>query len=565
MKTKRLMATILTLSLTASIALVGCGKKPVAAPETKPGDASTVKMDKDQFLNGYLRAEPKTLDPAIATDRYATETLVNCMEGLTRIEQDANGKDVIKPAGAKDWKTNADKTVWTFNLRDFNWNDGKPVTAQDFEFAIKRALNPKTASTYAFILFPLKNAQKYNSGKAKIEEVGIKAIDAKTLEFTLEKATPYFLDLTYFKVMYPQREDIVKANGEKFGTEANTMVYNGPFILKNWAHQSKIEFEKNPTYWDKDSVKLEKLTLNILKDETSRMNSLSSGAIDYVLADKAEWIEKFKATNKFDVATFNEPSESYIHFNQKDKYFKNAKIRQAFSLAYEREKVVKVLYKGLAQPAYGWCPPTLQIGGKDYREKVGIEPVKAFKAANPDAKKLLVEGLKEIGENPDPAKATFSYLESGTDAKAREFAEYNQQMFKQNLGIDLKVEYVEWAIAQKRSDAFDYQMTGVAWNGDYNDPNTFFDMFMTGANVISTGWSNPKYDNLIKEAGNTIDPEKRTEFFKQAEQILLVDDAVIIPTVYRVKNNFSVKYVKKIMSPLFGANDFKYAYTEGRK
>ncbi|MGV8984656.1 peptide ABC transporter substrate-binding protein [Clostridium sp.] len=565
MKTKRLMATVLTLSLTASVVLVGCGKKATVTPEATPGTATTVKMDKDQFLNGYLKAEPKSLDPSIATDLYASESLVNCMEGLTRIEQDETGKDLIKPAAAEKWETNADKTVWTFHLRDLKWNDGKPVTAQDFEFAIKRALNPDTGSTYAFILFPIKNALAYNSKKAKAEEVGIKAIDAKTVEFTLEKACPYFLDLTYFKVMYPQREDIVKANGDKFGTEASTMVFNGPFILKNWAHQSKMEFEKNPTYWDKDSVKLEKLTLNIMKDETARMNSLSSGTIDYTLVGKSEWIAKLKATDKFNVTTFNEPSESYMHFNQKDKYFKNAKIRQAFSLAVDREDYVKVLYKGLAQPAYGWCPPTLQIGGKDYREKVAVEPLKAFKEANPDAKKLLVEGLKEIGENVDPAKAAFTLLEAGTDAQAREFAEYTQQMYKKNLGIDLKIEYVDWAVAQKRTDEYDYQIAGVAWSGDYNDPNTFFDMFMTGANIIATGWSNAKYDNLIKEASNTIDPDKRTAFFKDAEKILLVDDAVIAPTVYRVKNNFRAKYLKKVMSPLFGANDFKYAYTEGRK
>ena len=147
------------------------------------------------------------------------------MEGLTRIEQDKDGKDVIKAAGAEKWDTNADKTVWTFHLRDYKWSDGKAVTAKDFEYAIKRALNPEVGSTYAFILYPLKNAQQYNSGKAKVEEVGIKAIDEKTLEFTLEKPCPYFLDLTYFKVMYPQREDIVKAQGDKFGTEANTMVF----------------------------------------------------------------------------------------------------------------------------------------------------------------------------------------------------------------------------------------------------------------------------------------------------------------------------------------------------
>ena len=565
MKTKRLMATLLTLSLTASVALVGCGKKAVDPKPATPGADTASKMDKVQFVNGVLNAEPKTLDASTATDMYASEALVNCMEGLTRIEQDATGKDVIKEAGAEKWVTNADKTVWTFTLRDYKWSDGKAVIAKDFEYAIKRALDPKVASTYAFILFPIKNAQAYNSSKAKPEEVGVKAIDDKTLEFTLEKACPYFLDLTYFKVMYPQREDIVKTHGDKYGTEANTLVFNGPFLLKNWAHQSKMEFEKNPTYWDKDSVKLEKLTLQIIRDETARMNSLFNGTIDIAGVSKQEWVEKFTATGKYDVLRKNDPSASYTHFNQKDKYFKNVKIRQAFSLAVNREEKLKVIYRGLGQPAYGWCPPTLQVGGKDFRESVGIEPLKKFKDEHPDAKALLIEGLKEIGADPDPSKMDITALQTGTDARSREIAEYDQQELKKVLGVNLKAEYVEFAIFQKRTDAYEYQMGSLAWGGDYNDPNTFFDMFVTGANMVATGWSNAKYDELIKNAANTTDPVKRTEFFKQAEQILVVDDAVISPIYYRMKNTFRSKFMKKVMSPLFGQNDYKYTYTEGRK
>jgi oligopeptide transport system substrate-binding protein len=559
MKSKRILVALLTLSLSASIALVGCGSKDDAAEGT-----AAAGIDKEQYLNGTLTSEPKSLDPTLATDVNASDVLVNCMEGLTRIEQEEDGKDVIKPAGATSWDVSEDKTVWTFHLRDYKWSDGKAVSAKDFEFAIKRALNPKVGASYAFILYPIKNAQAYNGEKAKAEEVGIKAIDDKTLEFTLEKPTPFFLDLTYFKVMYPQREDIVTAQGDKFGTAADTMVFCGPYILKNWAHQSKMEFEKNPTYWDKDSVKLEKLTLNIIKDETARMNSLFNGSLDYALVTKQEWIEKLEGTGKFDVIKANEPGTNYMFFNQKDKYFKNLKIRQAFSLATDREDRLAVLYRGLGQPAYGWAPPTLQIGGEDFRNKVGVEPLKALQKANPDAKALLIAGLKEIGENPDPAKATFSYLQSGTTAREREMAEYDQQMYKKNLGIELKMEYVEWPVFQKRTDEMDYQIAGMAWIGDYNDPNTFFDMWITGANMTPTGWTSAKYDDLIKQAGATIDPVKRTEFFKQAEQILLVDDAVIAPTLYRVKNTFRTKYIKRVMTPLFGAQDFKYTYTEGR-
>jgi oligopeptide transport system substrate-binding protein len=557
-KSKKILATLLTLSLTASVALVGCGKK-------EDSGSKAAGVDKEQYMNGILTSEPKTLDPAKATDANASDVLVNCMESLTRIEQGEDGKDTIKPAGAEKWESNADKTVWTFHLRDFQWSDGKPVTANDFEYAIKRSLDPKVGSTYAFILFPLKNAQAYNASKAKAEEVGVKALDAKTLQFTLDKACPYFMDLTYYKVMYPQRKDIVEAQGDKFGTEANTMVFCGPYVLKNWAHQSKMEFEKSPNYWDKDSVKLQKLTLNIIKDETARMNSLFNGSIDYAGVSKQEWIEKFNATGKFNVIKANEAGVNYEFFNQKDKYFSNTKIRQAFSLATDREERIKILFRGLGQPAYGFCPPTLQIGGLDFREKVGVEPLKKFKEEHKDAKALLIEGLKEIGADPDPSKATFTYLQSGTTAREREFAEYDQQMYKKNLGIDLKMEYVEWPVFQKRTEEMDYQIGGMAWMGDYNDPNTFFDMWVTGAKVVPTGWSNAKYDSLIKQASDTTDAEKRTELFKQAEQILVVDEAAISPSLYRVKNTFRAKYTRRIMKPLFGAQDFKYTYTEGRK
>lgn len=566
MKTEKIIATLLALSLTAFVALVGCGKKTTVSPVMKTSsDVTAVNMDSVQFLNGILNSEPKTLDRSLPNDISASDVLVNCMEGLTRIEQGEDGKDVIKPAGAERWEASLDETIWTFHLRDYKWSDGKAVTANDFEYAIKRALEPEVGPTNGYMLFPIKNAQQYSSNKAKAEEVGVKALDAKTLQFTLDKPCPFFLDLTYIKVMLPQREDIVNANGDKYGTEANTMVFCGPYILKNWAHQSKMEFIKNPTYWDKDSVKLEKLTLNIIKEETSRMKSLSNGTIDYATVTKREWMEKFNLTDKFNVIKVNTPGTNYIFFNQKDKYFANAKIRQAFSLAVDREERVKTINRGLAQPAYGYCPPTLQIGGEDFRSKVAVEPLKSFKAANPDAKTLLIAGLKEIGANPDPSKNIFTYLQYGTDVITRENAEYDKQMYKKNLGVDLKLEYIEWVDFLKRIDDMNYQMGSMAWIGDYNDPNTFFEMWATGADLVPTGWSNEKYDTLIKQAAGTTDVAKRTELFKQAEKILVVDDAVISPLAYRMKNTFRYKYINRVMTPLFGSQDFKYAYTNGRK
>jgi len=564
-KSKRLLASLLSLSLITSIALVGCKKDEEKKDDGKESQSQGTKMDKEQYLNVVLGQEPKTLDPSKATDLYSSQVLVNVMETLTRLEVDSDGKDVIKAAAAKEWKKSDDGLKWTFTLREMKWSDGKPVTADQFVYGITRTLAKETGSQYAFLLYPIKNAQEFNTGKAKAEDLGVKAIDDKTLEFTLASPAAYFLDLTYFKVMEPQRKDIIEQHGDKYGTEPNTMVFCGPYTISEWVHNNKVELVKNKDYWDAGNVKLEKATMKIIKEETSRMNELFNGSLDAAGVAKQEWVEKFNETKKFEVKKGYDGSSAYTYFNQKDKYFKNAKIRKAFIIAEDRKGTAETLFRGLAEPATGWCPPAIQIGGKDYREKVNYQPVEELKKANADPKALLAEGLKELGLDPDPTKHTFKLLQAGTDARAKEFAEFAQQNYKSALGVNLECEYVEWAIFQKRTDEFDYQIAGQSWGADYNDPNTFFDMFMSNAGICATGWVSEKYDNLIKEAANTTEIEKRTQIFKDAEKLLVVDDGVISPTVWRFKNTYIRKYVKNYMSPTFGALDLKYTYTEGRE
>jgi oligopeptide transport system substrate-binding protein len=557
-KSKRILATLLTLSLSAGL-LVGCGGKT-----NEGGGNAAAEMDKEQYLNVVLGAEPKSLDASKASDKYSSEVLIETQEGLTRVVQE-NGKDVIKPAGATEWSMSPDGLTWTFKLRDYKWSDGKAVTAQDYVYGIQRTVDGKTGSPYAFLLFPIKNAQKINGGKASVEELGVKALDEKTLEIKLESPTAYFLDLTYFKVMQPQRKDIIEAAGERYGSEADTMVFSGPFKITEWVHNNQVVLEKNENYWDKDSVKLNKITMKIIKEETSRMNELYNGSLDIAAVTKQEWIEKFNQTGKFDVLSSYDASTAYTFFNTKDKYFSNAKIRKAFSIAQDRTGAASTLFRGLADPALAWCPPSVQVGGEDFRTKSGEQPIKKLMDENKDPKALLVEGLKELGLDPDPAKHTIKYLESGTSARNKEFAEFYQQNFKSVLGVNVETEYVEWPIFQKRTDEFDYQIASMAWTGDYNDPMTFFDMYMTGAGVVPTGWSSAEYDAAIKEAQTSTDSKVRFEAFKKAEDILIYKDSVISPTVFRKKNTYVAKHVKNVMTPLFGVPEYKNAYTSGRK
>jgi len=567
-KSKRLLVALLTISLTASMALAGCGKKTDEKPAEGGNDnkeTSEVKMDKDQYLNVLLEAEPKSLDPSKSTDSYSSQVLTNVMEALTRVEADENDKEIIVPGAAESWTTSDDGLTWTFKIRDMKWSDGQPVTAEQFVYGIKRTLDPETASQYGFLLYPIKNAEAYNAGKAKVEDVGVKATDEKTLEFTLERPCSYFLDLTYFKVMEPQRKDIIEKHGDRYGTEADTMVFTGPFILKEWVHNNKVELVKNPEYWDAENVKLEKATMKIIKEPSSRMNELYNGSLDLVKVSKPEWIEKFDKTGKFDVQKGYDGSATYMYFNQNTKYFKNAKIRKAFSIAMDRPGMVKALYKDLADAALAWCPPSVEIGGVDYRERNKSLPVEDLKKDNPDPKALLIEGLKELGLDPDPSKHTITFIQSGTDANHKEIAEFEQQNFKEVLGINIKPEYCEWAVFQSRTTDGDYEIASQAWGGDYNDPSTFFDIWLSTSGMNRTGWKSEKYDELLKKISETQDPEERTKLFADAERILIYEDAAITPGVWRYKNIYVRKFVKNYNWPIFGVIDLKYTYTDGRE
>lgn len=570
MKSKKMLAALLTVSMVSSVALVGCGGKD-SDTSNAAGNAGNGELDSEQYINMILAAEPKTIDQSKSSDNYSSQILANCQEALTRIIQDENGKDKIEAGLAESWEMSEDGLTWTFKLRDAKWSDGQAVTAEQFVYGITRTLAQDTASPYAFLLYPILNAEEFNSGKANKEDVGVKAVDDKTIEFKLKSPCAYFLDLTYFKVMQPQRQDIIEQYGDSYGSEANTMVYAGPFKITEWVHNSKLEFVKNENYWDVENVKLDKVTMKIIKESTSAMQELYNGSLDMAGVSKPEWIQKLDETKQFNVVKGYDASTTYTYFNQNEKIngevniFSNEKVRKAFIIAEDREGKIETLRKGLGDPALAFCPPSVQIGGEDYRSKVNYLPVEELMKENPDPKALLIEGLKELGLGDDPSKISITYLQSGTDTTAKEWAEYQQQSYENTLGINVNVEYVEWAIFSQRTDDMDYQIAAMGWTGDYNDPNTYLDMWVSTAGIVPTGWSNEKYDKLIADAAKSTDPAERAELFKEAEKVLVYEDGVVSPETWRVKNTYVRNYVHNYSAPLFGTIDLKYTYTSGRK
>lgn len=550
---KKVVAAILAIALISTTALTGCGN-------------SAAGNDKNQYMNIAINAEPGTLDPSRATDTYSSVVISEVQEALTRCEQDSKGKDVIKPAGAESWEVSKDGLTWTFKLRDNKWSDGQAVKASDYVYSIKRTLNPETASRYTDLLDPIKGAQAYASGKGKAEDVGVKAVDDKTLVITLQAPCAYFLNLTYFRLFTPQREDIVKKYGDQYGAEASTMVFCGPFVITNWTHKSSIELAKNANYWDKDSVKLEKATFKVLEDEQARMTEILNGTVDVGTAETKEWKDKFDKTGNYDLVSGYEPTTDYIFFNTKDKLFSNVKIRKAFSASINREEYVNTLFQSTRTAAYSWCPPSLQIGTEEFRAKVGSEPVKKLLEEVKDPKALFIEGINELGLGSDPSKITITITSAGTSAKQKQVEEYEQQVLQKALGCTVKIDYLDKAGFMNSVMTGTFQVSSLAWTGDYNDPMTEFGIWTSDSGMNFGRWENKTYDDNIAKASSTLDQEVRFQAFKDNEEILTWKEAAIAPLAFRQRSQYKEKYVKGYMSTLFGSSyEFKYAYTQGRK
>ncbi len=521
----------------------------------KPANASE-KITKEE-INIFFNNEPKTLDPSKAADNYSGEVLTNTIEGLTRIIKNPKGEEVPGKAGALSWKIEENGKKWIFFLRDYEWEDGKKVTAEDFEYGIKRSLDPSTAAPMAYLLYPIKNAEKYNGGEISSDELGVKAIDDKTLVVELENPTPYFLQIASLNLMAPQRRDIVEKYGSAYGSSSDKMIFNGPFKVTEWSHEKKIVFSKNERYWDKDSVKLSNINIYILRDENARMAMLFKGQVDIAEASKKEWADKFKNSNNFKEISGYSAATNFIFFNQKSELFKNEKVRKAFSMGINREEMAEIIYRGIFEAAYGWVPPKVSIGEYEYRKKRGD----LLKEEMNHARDILIQGLKELGIEKSPEEITVTYLNPSTSTWARKYSEYLAQMYRETLGINIRSEFLQWPIFEKRISDLDYEVAGMAWFGDYNDPSSFLEPFISYQKTIPTGWKNTEYNDLLKKASMTLNNEKRYQYFKTAED-MLIENSVIAPTVYLKRRIFSRKDLKGLLVPAFGSTDYKNVFIE---
>ena len=574
MKNKKFLLIFLALLLIV-LTITGCtndedpADDPVAPDngtsndDEDDEDEDVAGMDDDQHFTFTLAAEPTTLDPSKGADTYSGTILANVLEPLTRLEEDDEQNTFIAPAGAESWDTNEDGTIWTFNLRDNTWSDGEPVTAHDYEYGIKRSLDANTASPFAWIITSIKNASAVNRGDMSVDELGVVALDDKTLEITLESPTPFFEQLTYTRVTMPQRQDIVEEFGDSYGTEPNTIVYNGPFTLSEWVHSSELTLTKNESYWDAESVNLDYVSLLIIQDENAIYNSFENQSIDAVSANSPEWRETFKGYENVNHYEVVNPTTFFMFFNTQDEVFQNENIRKAFSIALNREELANVIFDGVHTPATGWVPASMNLGDDEYRD-IAPSPIEDLVADNPDAQALLSQGLEELGMDPDPENLTVTISLGGTDQWFRTYGEYLQQMYINTLGVNFQVQQMEWPVFNTNAENGDFQIGYMSWGASYNDPSNMLNLFRSDAGSIATGWENERYDELVDLAAAEMDPEVRLEYFIEAEQILLYDEAVVAPVVFPRTNLFRYDYINKFGVNPFNSQGYKYGFTQGR-
>ncbi|MBB3381619.1 MULTISPECIES: peptide ABC transporter substrate-binding protein [Rhizobium] len=474
-------------------------------------------------LNIHNGGDPTSLDPQKISGDWENRIDGDIFEGL--VTEDP--KDNPIPGQAASWTISPDQKVYTFKLRDgIKWSDGQPVTAQDFVFAFQRLMDPKTAAQYAYLQYTILNAEKINKGEIKdLTQLGVKAIDDKTLEITLENPTPYFLNALMHYTAYPLPKHVVEAKGDQW-VKIGNIVTNGPYKPTEWVPGSHVSMVKSDQYYDAKDIKIDNVNYYTLEDQAAALKRYRAGEFDILTsfpADQFDWIQK-NLPGQAHVVPFL--GTYYYVLNSTKPPFNDKRVRQALSMAVNREVIgPKILGTG-ELPSYSWVPP----GTANYGEPAYVswkdEP---YKQKVEEAKKLL----KEAGFGPDhPLKAQLRY---NTNDNHKRIAVAIAAMWKP-LGVDIELYNTETKVHYDEMQRGEVQIGRAGWLADYNDPINFLNLLSTGVEMNYGRWSNKDYDALIKQGNEEIDLKKRAEIYKKAEQLAL-DDSAAIPIYYYVSQN----------------------------
>ncbi|WP_404336721.1 peptide ABC transporter substrate-binding protein [Planococcus rifietoensis] len=552
------------LAITASLAamLAACGGESETATDTESASLQG-ELDSVQELRLTTGSGVPTMDSVMADDAVSFTMLNNAGEGLYRLDQ----QNAAIPAMASgEPEISEDGLTYTFKLRDAKWSDGSPVTAHDFVFAWQRAADPETGSTYGPYMMAgtIKNAAAIAQGELDKSELGITAQDDQTLVVSLERPIPYFLSLMAFGTFYPQKEAYVTEHGDQYAMDSDKLLSNGPFVLANWdAAAMSWELEKNPEYWDAETVKLDKVEFNIVPDPGTGVNLYETGE-----ADRAGLAGEFAMQYAEDeeVVRVLKPSVYYLQFNQEREgestALANPKLRKALALSFNKQDLADIVLANGSIPADFLVPTefTFDANNEDFRQVNG--DMMEFNAE--ESKALWAEGLEEEGLT----EVSLEYLSGDTELSKKIDAYMKDQMEGNLEGLTLEMSQVPFNVLLDKNEAQDYDIQSTGWGPDFQDPITFLDLFATESPQNTMAYSNEQVDALLEQANGelALKPEERWQALAEVEKILVEEDAAIANMYQFGSMALQKPYVHDVIThPFTGDFSYKWAYISGRE
>jgi oligopeptide transport system substrate-binding protein len=502
-------ASRITVAIALLLAACGCRHDP-------PADLVIV--------NGN---EPESLDPAIVTGISEMRLTKALFEGLVRLDG-KEGRPI--PALAERWDISPQGNVYTFYLRsNLVWSTGEPITADDVVYSWRRALDPATAADYAGQLFYIKNAEDYYSGKIKDPaQLGIQALDSHRVRVELEHPLAFFLDLCCLPVLAVVPRQAIEKYGDRWLNE-RPLPASGPFDLVAWRLNDKVRFRKNPRYWDAVHTGTELIDVLPIGSPNAALNLYETGIADIVWDKDLVPVELLDILmQKPDFHHFDYLGTYFYRFNVTKKPLSDPRVRRAFALATDKQRLIHKLTHGGEKPAFHFVPDG--VSNYESPEAPHHDPEKA--------RALLAEAGFPDGQGFPRIQYTFFSGAAGGAKLQGKLGVELQQMWRETLGIEIELRQIERKVFLNAQSRLDYDISASSWIGDYNDANTFLDMYTSVSGNNRTGWKNARYDDLIHRANMQTDLKRRAVLFREAETILVAEEAPIVPVYFYTGFNY---------------------------
>lgn len=535
MNRKRWLMLLMLISLVGLLAACYGGGGSDSSGGTAESDESSEGSETGESAGGTLHmATPGEL-PTVQTngnlDGLSQTVMLNIYEGLFRLDEN----NELSAGMAEDYEMteNEDGSVtYTFNIReDAEWSNGTPVTAHDFVYGWKRALDPETFSPHAYLMAPITNANEIQDPDhelyGQVEELGIEATDDKTLVVELNNNVPYFLELLANPVMFPQNEEFIESQGEDYGLEPENVISNGPFFLDTWTHDQGWVLSKNEDYWDSESVSLDAVDYRVAKDASTEVNLYETGDID-VANLTSEFVDMYAEDEAY---TTNINTEVYfVRFNLQNEFLANDNIRKALDMSYDKAEAAESILKNGSIPAYFLVPEDFVTNGQgeDFREEYGDFNMTDIE----EAQSLWEQGLEELGTD----SVTLELL-SYDDDQRKSMAEYMKNQWENNLpGLTVNINQQPNKQKLDLEGKQDYDMSFSGWRNDISDPVEFLNVHLSDGPYNWQDFANDEYDELVKKAQTDFsDLDQRFADLQEAERILIEQETAISP-IYQSAN-----------------------------